>query len=61
MGRSDRWDLHLEVIVNTTIYLTAEQEELIRRFAEISKTEESSPLKKVKKAARKITKAMGLD
>ena len=61
LGRSERGDLHVEVIVHTPTDLTEEQEELLRRFAEISKTEESSPLIKVKQAARQITKASGLD
>ena len=51
-------DLLVEVKVLTPTSLTARQEELLREF---SKEEEARPIQKVKKMAKKIGKAMGME
>ena len=48
----------VEVKVLTPTRLSAKQEELLREFEAAA---EKSPLEKVKKAAKKISKAMGID
>ncbi|MDD3684572.1 MAG: DnaJ C-terminal domain-containing protein, partial [Desulfovibrio desulfuricans] len=57
-GRRSRGDLLVEVKVLTPTRLSAKQEELLREFEAAA---EKSPLEKVKKAAKKISKAMGID
>jgi len=57
-GRRSRGDLLVEVRVLTPTRLSAKQEELLREFEAAG---EKSPLEKVKKAAKKISKAMGID
>lgn len=57
-GRQARGDLLVEVRVLTPTRLSKEQEDLLRQFAAAS---EKTPLAKVKKAAKKISKAMGLE
>ena len=57
-GRRERGDLLVEVKVLTPARLSARQEELLREFEQAG---EQTPLEKVKKAAKKISKAMGLD
>lgn len=57
-GRKQRGDLLVQIKVVTPTRLSARQEELLREF---EKAGEQSPLEKVKKAAQKISKAMGLD
>ena len=57
-GRKQRGDLLVEIKVLTPTRLSAKQEELLREF---EKAGEQTPLEKVKKAAQKISKAMGLD
>ena len=57
-GRRSRGDLLVEVRVLTPTRLSARQEELLREFETAA---EKSPLEKVKKAAKKISKAMGID
>ena len=57
-GRTQRGDLLVEVKVLTPTNLTEEQEDLLRQFEAASG---SGPLDKVKQAAKKIGKAMGLD
>lgn len=57
-GRKQRGDLLVEIKVLTPTRLSARQEELLREF---EKAGEQTPLEKVKKAAQKISKAMGLD
>ena len=57
-GRQARGDLLVEVRVLTPTRLSKEQEDLLRQFAAAG---EKTPLAKVKKAAKKIGKAMGLD
>ena len=54
-GRRSRGDLLVEVRVLTPTRLSAKQEELLREFEAAG---EKSPLEKVKKAAKKISKAM---
>ncbi len=57
-GRRERGDLLVEVKVLTPARLSSRQEELLREFEQAG---EQTPLEKVKKAAKKISKAMGLD
>ncbi len=57
-GRKQRGDLLVQIKVVTPTRLSTRQEELLREF---EKAGEQSPLEKVKKAAQKISKAMGLD
>ncbi|MEG6592947.1 DnaJ C-terminal domain-containing protein, partial [Desulfovibrio sp. 1188_IL3213] len=57
-GRKQRGDMLVEVKVLTPTRLSARQEELLREFEAAG---EQTPLQKVKKAAKKIGKAMGLD
>ena len=57
-GRRERRDLLVEVKVLTPTRLSSKQEELLREFEQAG---EQTPLEKVKKAAKKISKAMGLD
>ena len=57
-GRKERGDLLVEVKVMTPTHLSGQQEELLRAF---EKAGEETPMAKVKKAAKKIGKAMGLD
>ena len=57
-GRKQRGDMLVEVKVLTHTRLSARQEELLREFEAAG---EQTPLQKVKKAAKKIGKAMGLD
>lgn len=57
-GRKQRGDLLVAVKVVTPTRLNARQEELLREF---ERAGEETPLQKVKSAARKIGKAMGLD
>lgn len=57
-GRKQRGDLLVAVKVLTPTRLSARQEELLREF---ERAGEETPLDKVKSAARKIGKAMGLD
>ena len=56
-GRRERGDLLVEVRVLTPTRLSSKQEELLREFEQAG---EQTPLEKVKKAAKKISKAMGL-
>lgn len=60
LGRKDRGDILVEVIVDTPKNLTERQIELLQEFDEIHKKEASSLGKKVKNAASKVKKAMGL-
>lgn len=57
-GRNRRGDILIEIKVLTPTHITKKQEELLLEFASIS---EKNPIEKVKKAAKKIGKAMGLD
>lgn len=57
-GRKQRGDLLVAIKVVTPTRLSARQEELLREFARAG---EETPLEKVKSAARKIGKVMGLD
>lgn len=57
-GRKQRGDLLVAVKVVTPTHLNARQEELLREF---ERAGEETPLQKVRSAARKIGKAMGLD
>ncbi len=57
-GRKNRGDLLIEVRVKTPTHLTKRQEELLREFEACA---EDSTVSKVKKAAKKLGKAMGLD
>lgn len=57
-GRKQRGDLLVAVKVVTPTRLSDRQEELLREF---ERAGEETPLEKVKSAARKIGKAMGLD
>lgn len=57
-GRKTRGDMLVEVKVLTPVNLTQRQEELLREFEEAG---EESAFDKVKKAAKKIGKAIGLD
>ena len=57
-GRRSRGDMLVEVKVLTPTRLSSKQEELLREFEAAA---EKSPLEKVKKAAKKISKAMGID
>lgn len=61
LGRSQRGDLLVEVKVLTPARLTERQEELLREFAALEPEEYDSPLETVKKFAKKVGKAMGLD
>ena len=58
VGQDRKGDLLIEVSVTTPTSLSPEQEDLLRKFAEL---EEKRPLKKVKKMVRKLGKAMGMD
>ena len=58
MPQPGEHDLLVEVKVLTPTRLSAKQEELLREFEAAA---EKSPLEKVKKAAKKISKAMGID
>ena len=57
-GRKQRGNLVVLVKVLTPTKLTERQEELLREFDHLT---EDGPMEKVKKAAKKIGKAMGLD
>lgn len=57
-GRKEHGDMLVEIKVLTPTRLSEKQEELLRLFEEASG---QTPLEKVKKAAKKIGKAMGLD
>lgn len=57
-GRHQRGDLMVEVVVLTPTGITARQEELLREFEAAA---EERPMEKVKKATKKLRKAMGLD
>ena len=57
-GRKQRGDLLVSVKVVTPTRLSARQEELLREF---ERAGEETPFAKVKHAAKKIGKAMGLD
>ena len=57
-GRRSRGDMLVEVKVLTPTRLSSKQEELLREFEAAA---EKSPLENVKKAAKKISKAMGID
>ncbi|MDR1777755.1 MAG: molecular chaperone DnaJ [Desulfovibrio sp.] len=57
-GRNRRGDLLVEVRVLTPTGLSEKQVELLREF---EKAGEEKPLEKVKRAAKKIKKAMGID
>ncbi len=57
-GRRQRGDMLVEVRVLTPTRLSDRQVELLREFEAAG---EQTPLQKVKKAAKKISKAMGLD
>ncbi|WP_297671484.1 molecular chaperone DnaJ [uncultured Desulfovibrio sp.] len=57
-GRKTRGDMLVEVRVLTPTKLSARQEELLREFEAAA---DPGPLEKVKKAAKKIGKAMGID
>lgn len=57
-GRKQRGDLLVAVKVVTPTRLNQRQEELLREF---EKAADQTPLDKVKKAARRFSKAMGLD
>ncbi len=57
-GRTQRGDMLVSVKVRTPTRLTERQEELLREFELAG---EQGPLEKMKSAARKIGKAMGLD
>ena len=61
LGRQQRGDLMVEVKVLTPTRLTERQEELLREFATLEQEEADSPLDTVKKFAKKVGKAMGLD
>jgi molecular chaperone DnaJ len=58
LGHHQKGDLLVEVRVLTPTSLSKKQEELLREFA---KLEEGKPFEKVKKVARKIGKAMGME
>ncbi|MDR3358306.1 MAG: molecular chaperone DnaJ [Desulfovibrio sp.] len=57
-GRAQRGDLLVEIKVLTPTRLSEKQIELLREF---EKAGEEKPLEKVKRAARKIKTAMGID
>ncbi|MDR3320498.1 MAG: molecular chaperone DnaJ [Desulfovibrio sp.] len=57
-GRNQRGDLLVEIKVLTPTHLSEKQIELLREF---EKAGEDKPLEKVKRAAKKIKKAMGID
>lgn len=57
-GRSQKGDMLVSVKVRTPTNLNAKQQELLREF---EKAGENGAFAKMKKAARKIGKAMGLD
>ncbi|WP_164561934.1 molecular chaperone DnaJ [Nitratidesulfovibrio vulgaris] len=58
LGHGHTGDLLVEIRVVTPTRLTKKQEELLREFALL---DEEKPLEKVRKMARKIGKAMGMD
>ncbi len=58
LGQNRTGDLLIEVIVTTPKSLTKRQEELLMEFA---KLEDDRPIQKVKKMAKKIGKAIGID
>lgn len=60
-GENRIGDLLVEVRVETPTGLNAEQEELLRRFEELTKKQEKTISGKVKKAMNKLGKAMGMD
>jgi molecular chaperone DnaJ len=57
-GRNQRGDLLVEIKVLTPTRLSEKQVELLREF---EKAGEEKPMEKVKRAAKKIKKAMGID
>lgn len=57
LDRKRTGDLLVEVRVKTPVKLTARQEELLREF---EKAGEARPLEKVKRAAKRLGKAMGV-
>ena len=57
-GRKERGDMLVEIKVQTPTHLNARQEELLKEF---EAAEDEGTFAKVKKAARKIGKAMGID
>lgn len=57
-GRKQHGDLLVEIKVLTPTRLSDRQMELLREFEQ---AEDQTPLEKVKKAAKKISKAMGLE
>ncbi len=59
LGQNRHGDLLIEIKVLTPTNLSDKQKELLREFEALS--EETSPLNKIKKAAKKAAKAMGLD
>lgn len=58
LGQKRVGDLLVKVRVLTPTRLSSKQEELLRQF---EAAESDKPLEKIKKAARKISKAMGMD
>lgn len=58
LGQDRTGDLLIEITVNTPTSLNAQQEALLREFAELEK---NKPLKSVKKMMRKLGKAMGME
>ena len=58
LGQTRRGDLLVRIVVVTPTGLSSEQERLLLEFEALS---EGKPLEKVKRAARKIGKAMGIN
>lgn len=58
LGQKRVGDLLVKIRVLTPTKLSGKQEELLRQFEQAG---EDKPLEKIKKAARKISKAMGMD
>ncbi len=59
LGQSRRGDLLVEVVVDIPTRISEKQEELLLEFEKHAPPE--GPIKKLKKAAKKAAKAMGLD
>ncbi len=60
LGRKDHGDLLVEIIVHTPTQLNDRQVELLQEFEDICKEQDSSLTSKMKKAAKKLKKDLGL-
>lgn len=60
LGRKERGDLLVEIIVRTPTDLTERQIELLNEFDEITREKDSSVIGKLKKGAKKLKKDLGL-